>query len=68
MAQVILENIYKSFPPRSGEKVTHKSQTSLDSEERLDIINVLRRINLTIADGEFMVLVLLVVGKAPYCG
>ncbi|MBU7587277.1 MAG: ABC transporter ATP-binding protein [Nostoc sp. TH1S01] len=49
MAQVILENVYKSFPPRKGENNT--------AQERADNINVLRRINLTIADGEFMVLV-----------
>ncbi|MBE9207743.1 ABC transporter ATP-binding protein [Nostoc sp. LEGE 06077] len=49
MAQVILENVYKSFPPRKGE--------SNAAQERADNLNVLRRINLTIADGEFMVLV-----------
>ncbi|ALF54375.1 sugar ABC transporter ATP-binding protein [Nostoc piscinale CENA21] len=49
MAQVILENVYKSFPPRKGE--------SSATPERAENINVLRRINLTIADGEFMVLV-----------
>ncbi|MBD2435363.1 ATP-binding cassette domain-containing protein [Nostoc sp. FACHB-110] len=49
MAQVILENVYKSFPPRKGESNT--------TQERAENINVLRRINLTIADGEFMVLV-----------
>jgi multiple sugar transport system ATP-binding protein len=49
VAQVILENVYKSFPSRKGE--SHAAQ------ERADNINVLRRINLTIADGEFMVLV-----------
>ncbi|MBD2446514.1 ABC transporter ATP-binding protein [Nostoc sp. FACHB-152] len=49
MAQVILENVYKSFPPRKGEINA--------AQERAENINVLRRINLTIADGEFMVLV-----------
>jgi multiple sugar transport system ATP-binding protein len=49
VAQVILENVYKSFPPRKGE--------SNAAQERAENINVLRRINLTIADGEFMVLV-----------
>ncbi|TAE61152.1 MAG: ABC transporter ATP-binding protein [Nostocales cyanobacterium] len=53
MAQVVLENIYKSFPPRKGEKVTTPSSAT----EGTDSLNVLRRINLTIADGEFMVLV-----------
>ncbi|MBE9238607.1 ABC transporter ATP-binding protein [Anabaena aphanizomenioides LEGE 00250] len=55
MAQVVLENVYKSFPPRKGESV--KTQQSSPEKEGADSINVLRRINLTIADGEFMVLV-----------
>ncbi|MBR8835276.1 MAG: ABC transporter ATP-binding protein [Stigonema ocellatum SAG 48.90 = DSM 106950] len=49
MAQVVLENIYKSFPPRKGENIA--------STHRPESVNVLRRINLTVADGEFMVLV-----------
>ncbi|MBD2384393.1 ABC transporter ATP-binding protein [Cylindrospermum sp. FACHB-282] len=64
MAQVILENVYKSFPPRKGEIITSPTQnplkygmTSDAAREHPDILNVLRRINLTIADGEFMVLV-----------
>ncbi|MFM2062202.1 MAG: hypothetical protein RLZZ507_1872 [Cyanobacteriota bacterium] len=55
MAQVVLENVYKSFPPRKGESLT--TQQSSPEKEGADSINVLRRINLTIADGEFMVLV-----------
>ena len=50
MAQVVLENVYKSFPSRGGEGA--KSQ-----QDGTDGVSVLRRINLTIADGEFMVLV-----------
>ncbi|WP_315792126.1 ABC transporter ATP-binding protein [Fischerella sp. JS2] len=65
MAQVILENVYKSFPPRRGESVTSKTQLVLNSGDKnkataskgADSVNVLRRINLTVADGEFMVLV-----------
>ncbi|WP_071189459.1 ABC transporter ATP-binding protein [Trichormus sp. NMC-1] len=56
MAQVVLENVYKSFPPRKGEGMTNQQQSS-PGKESPDSINVLRRINLTIADGEFMVLV-----------
>ncbi|MEA5550906.1 ABC transporter ATP-binding protein [Anabaena cylindrica UHCC 0172] len=56
MAQVVLENVYKSFLPRKGENVTTQQQ-SPSGREGGDSINVLRRINLTIADGEFMVLV-----------
>ncbi|MGB6299281.1 MAG: ABC transporter ATP-binding protein [Rivularia sp. (in: cyanobacteria)] len=40
MAQVVLENVYKTFPHRKGESAP-----------------VLRRINLTVENGEFMVLV-----------
>jgi multiple sugar transport system ATP-binding protein len=62
VAQVVLENIYKTFPQRKGESVAsqtfpshrHKSDAT---PEPAAVINVLRRINLTIADGEFMVLV-----------
>jgi multiple sugar transport system ATP-binding protein len=65
VTQVILENVYKSFPPRRGENVTSQSQLVLNSGEKKeatvskagDNVNVLRRINLTVADGEFMVLV-----------
>jgi multiple sugar transport system ATP-binding protein len=56
VAQVVLENVYKSFPPRKGEGMTNQQQSS-PGKESPDSINVLRRINLTIADGEFMVLV-----------
>ncbi|BAZ24696.1 ABC transporter-related protein [Kalymmatonema gypsitolerans NIES-4073] len=62
MAQVILENVYKSFAPRKGEGVASQTQ-SLKSGKQSDIVqrgesvNVLRRINLTVADGEFMALV-----------
>jgi multiple sugar transport system ATP-binding protein len=55
VAKVVLENIYKSFPPRQGESV--RKQLSSPEQEGAESVNVLRRINLTIADGEFMVLV-----------
>lgn len=65
MTQVSLENVYKSFPPRRGESVTSQTQLVLNSGEKKeatvskaeDSVNVLRRINLTVTDGEFMVLV-----------
>ncbi|MGJ5633667.1 ABC transporter ATP-binding protein [Nostoc sp. CALU 1950] len=63
MSQVVLENVYKSFSPRKGESVSSQTQSPLTSgendaaQERAGSVNVLRRINLTIADGEFMVLV-----------
>ncbi|NJM21589.1 MAG: ABC transporter ATP-binding protein [Richelia sp. SL_2_1] len=51
MAQVVLENVYKSFPTRKGENVASKGA------HRSESVNVLRRINLTVKDGEFMVMV-----------
>ncbi|WNZ22644.1 ABC transporter ATP-binding protein [Leptolyngbya sp. NK1-12] len=54
MAQVVLENIYKSFPQRQK-----RTQTAGVTEPASDpaTVSVLRRINLTVHDGEFMVLV-----------
>ena len=48
MAQVVLENVYKSFPHRKGD---------VNNTRRSESVNVLRRINLTVENGEFMVLV-----------
>ncbi len=64
MAQVVLENIYKSFlsvakaekalvPVVEPSLITSVEETKQD----LNSVHVLRRINLTVADGEFMVLV-----------
>lgn len=60
MAQVVLENIYKSFPLGQGEqeKVASNVAESVSTETPSSSSNtVLRRINLTVLDGEFMVLV-----------
>ena len=70
MAQVVLENIYKSFSSRGGEPapttvaaepliapIGQSSGTVKDSARRSHATSVLRAINLTIEDGEFMVLV-----------
>ena len=51
MAQVILENIYKSYPADPQRKST-AGTTALNAPD-----SVLRRINLTVNKGEFMVLV-----------
>jgi multiple sugar transport system ATP-binding protein len=53
MAQVVLENVYKSF---SETKEIAASETE-KKENSLSPTPVLRRINLTVEDGEFMVLV-----------
>lgn len=70
MAQVVLENVYKSFPaaakaekavasvvapsPLASVDVQDKQAATSESPHQ---VNVLRRINLTVPDGEFMVLV-----------
>lgn len=68
MAQVVLENVYKSFPARQGGAVVPLAAQPLlasveppllgsDLEQHSEGVNVLRRVNLTVWDGEFMVLV-----------
>lgn len=57
MAQVILENVYKSFPHRKGEAPAKENIDNKADTARPEGVSVLRRINLTVADGEFMVLV-----------
>ncbi len=50
MAQVVLENVYKSFPSRPGSRASGATAET-------DAVAILRRINLNVEDGEFMVLV-----------
>jgi multiple sugar transport system ATP-binding protein len=60
MAQVVLENIYKSFPLRQGEQEKEANTVAENVSPVADkpsSNSVLRRINLTVEDGEFMVLV-----------
>ena len=60
MAQVVLENIYKSFPLRQGEQEKEANRVAESVSPVADSHSsnsVLRRINLTVEDGEFMVLV-----------
>lgn len=66
MAVIILENIYKSFVAKNQDKVKQDNSTLALSNQKLNIeqkikksthINVLRGINLTVNEGEFMVLV-----------
>lgn len=57
MAKVVLENVYKSFPRRQGGQVRLSLTDTGQTEEDAPLVNVLRRIHLTVADGEFMVLV-----------
>ena len=60
MAKVVLENLYKSFPSQAGKKTTHPQDSTVASHSpgsTSNAVSVLRSINLSIADGEFMVLV-----------
>ncbi len=71
MAQVVLENVYKSFTARPGERavvpVTAEplltpsevipKVKSNQAKQQPEKVNVLQCINLTVEDGEFMVLV-----------
>ncbi|MES1024016.1 ATP-binding cassette domain-containing protein [Gloeocapsa sp. BRSZ] len=70
MAQVVLENVYKSFPTRHNERVTPVVAQSSplapidaprvvekETQHTKQTVSVLRNINLSVADGEFMVLV-----------
>ncbi|OLP19284.1 sugar ABC transporter ATP-binding protein [Leptolyngbya sp. 'hensonii'] len=64
MAQVVLENVYKSFASRKGEGTDLPLPATSDLEGGTSATKqkpssgaVLRRINLAIEDGEFMVLV-----------
>ncbi|MBW4521757.1 MAG: ATP-binding cassette domain-containing protein [Scytolyngbya sp. HA4215-MV1] len=69
MARVVLENVYKSFSGRGGDRATPGVEesvvASLDAtspisskgSHRSTSVSVLRAINLTVQDGEFMVLV-----------
>jgi len=70
VAQVVLESVYKSFSARKGERadtpvaveplVSPVEQTGLVAGKPTStatVVSVLRRINLAVQDGEFMVLV-----------
>jgi multiple sugar transport system ATP-binding protein len=58
VAQVIFENVYKSFPTSKAEQnVISDGDNQSKSQPNLNSVNVLRNINLTVQDGEFMVLV-----------
>ncbi|BBA80260.1 sugar ABC transporter ATP-binding protein [cyanobacterium endosymbiont of Rhopalodia gibberula] len=54
MAKVILEHLYKSFSPRGTKSTPSETELNLSKSKQ---VNVLRDINLTVNDGEFMVLV-----------
>ncbi len=58
VANVVLEDIYKSFPARNRkQQVTEPRPDQPSQQSEAQATSVLRRINLTVADSEFMVLV-----------
>ncbi|MGB7416852.1 MAG: sn-glycerol-3-phosphate ABC transporter ATP-binding protein UgpC [Thermosynechococcaceae cyanobacterium] len=57
MANVVLEDIYKSFPARSRKQKPEAGEHANTSPTEDQATSVLRRINLTVKDSEFMVLV-----------
>ena len=63
MAQVVLENVYKTFPRQQRELALAEDMANGDQtipnhrESSKGAVTVLRRINLTVEAGEFMVLV-----------
>ena len=69
VAQVVLEDVYKSFPARQGDRTPalsviepslaapESAEATADQSVENPIVAVLRRINLNVEDGEFMVLV-----------
>lgn len=54
MAKVILEHLYKSFSLRSSKSTSSETESNLSNSKQT---SVLRDINLTVNDGEFMVFV-----------
>lgn len=58
MAKVVLENVYKTFPDRiRSNKIRWTPGSKLPEPVADDRATVLRHINLTVTDGEFLVLV-----------
>jgi multiple sugar transport system ATP-binding protein len=60
VTKVILKNIDKSFPNLNGKKSQNQISTKDHADQQTDqssVIHILRSIDLTIEDGEFMVLV-----------
>jgi multiple sugar transport system ATP-binding protein len=57
VAQVVLENIYKTFPHRQSQSARAPIGVSSEPASPAQGVNVLRRVNLTVQNGEFMVLV-----------
>lgn len=57
MAQVVVENVYKSYSRSQADGNDAPSTAKIDSQSKLKQVSVLRDINFTVEDGEFLVLV-----------
>ena len=57
MAQVVVENVYKSYRAKAGSDRTSKKTDLTSIEDKSKQVSVLRDINFTVEDGEFLVLV-----------
>lgn len=57
MAQVVVENVYKSYRGRVDRDRISKGETNLSFDDKSKSVSVLRDINFTVEDGEFLVLV-----------
>ncbi|RMF24655.1 MAG: ABC transporter ATP-binding protein, partial [Cyanobacteria bacterium J083] len=57
MAKVVIENLYKSFPRRSSLSGLNSVKQAEQSGSGSNYLSILRSINFTVADGEFIVLV-----------
>ena len=57
MAQVVVENVYKSYRGRVDRDCISEGETNLSFDDKSKSVSVLRDINFTVKDGEFLVLV-----------
>ena len=58
MAQVVVENVYKSYRQRANrDRLSEADKINLSPEDKSKSVSVLRDINFTVEDGEFLVLV-----------
>ena len=58
MAQVVVENVYKSYRGKvDRDRISEAGKTNLSLKDKSPQVSVLRNINFTVEDGEFLVLV-----------
>lgn len=57
MAQVVVENVYKSYRGKVDRDRISEDKTNLSLNDKSKSVSVLRDINFTVEDGEFLVLV-----------